>query len=91
MKQDEQVIGQKLRTFLAETFYVADDDVLTDDGSLLDHGVVDSTGFIEIIGFVEDSFGFEVSDQDMTPENFETIRSIVAYVMRRLAADRPAG
>jgi acyl carrier protein len=88
MKQDERAIREKVRTFIAETFYVADEDVLADDGSLLDQGVVDSTGFIEIIGFVEDSFGFEVSDQDMTPENFETIGRIVGYVGRRLTMDR---
>jgi len=87
MTQDERAIGEKVRSFLSETFYVADDDVLTDDGSLLDQGVVDSTGFIEIIGFVEDSFGFEVPDHDMTPENFETIKNIVAYVTKRSAAD----
>jgi len=90
MTQDERTIGEKVRTFLAETFYVADDDLLTYEGSLLDQGVVDSTGFIEIIGFVEDAFGFEVPDQDMTPENFETIRNIVAYVTSRLAADVPS-
>lgn len=50
------------------------------DGSLLDSGLVDSTGIFTIVAFLETQFHIEVADDDVVPENFETINDIVAFV-----------
>ena len=76
----------KLRKFIESNFYVPEGEPLPDDGSLLDRGVIDSTGVLELIGFLQDEFGIEVKDEEMLPENLDSIRSIVTFVEGKRAA-----
>lgn len=46
-------------------------------------GVVDSFGLQNLIGFIEKTFGFEVGDLDIVPENFETLSALTAYIERK--------
>jgi acyl carrier protein len=50
------------------------------DENLLTRGIVDSHGVIELVGFLEERYGIAVRDEDMTPENFESIASIETFV-----------
>jgi acyl carrier protein len=76
-----------VREFVTGNFLVADGDGLTDDASLLELGIVDSTGVLEIIAFLETTFGLTVEDDEIVPENLDSIDRIVGYVGRK----RPAG
>jgi acyl carrier protein len=59
---------------------------LTADGKLDDAGM-DSTGLISIIAGIESTFGITLDDGDITPEHFDTVRSIAALVeSKRVAA-----
>jgi acyl carrier protein len=53
--------------------------------SLLEAGVLDSLGVMEVVGFIERSYGISVSDDEMMPENFETLDAIASFVDRRRA------
>lgn len=57
-----------------------------DDESFLDHHVLDSTGFLELVAHLEASYGIKISDQEMVPENLETLNRISAFVARKRAA-----
>jgi len=50
------------------------------DTSLLDSGLIDSTGILELVSFLEESFGIELTDEEVVPEHFETVRAIAAFV-----------
>ncbi len=76
-------IKQELRAYIAENFIVSSTASLSDDASLLDSGVVDSTGFIELISFLEEHFGIQVKDEEMVPENLDSIANLQAYVQRK--------
>jgi acyl carrier protein len=52
----------------------------TDDTSFLDEGIVDSTSVLELIMLVEEKFGIVVEDQEITPDNFDSISNIANYV-----------
>lgn len=78
-------IRQQTRDFITSNFYVADPAALQNDASLLDRGIIDSTGVLEVIGFIEDTFGIKVEDNEMLPENLDSIDRIAAYVSRKLA------
>lgn len=52
-----------------------------DDASLMDEGILDSTGVLEMVLFVEETFGIAVSEDDVAPENFDSINALVAFVM----------
>ena len=61
-----------------------DGDAITHDASLLDAGIIDSTGVLELVCFLETTFGIEVRDDEMLPENLDSIRAISHYVARKL-------
>jgi acyl carrier protein len=77
---------QKIRSFIESNFFVPQGQVLADDASLLDSGVIDSTGVLELIGFLQDELGIEVADQEMVPDNLDSIAKIDAYIVRKRAA-----
>jgi acyl carrier protein len=58
---------------------------LRDEDSLLELRIVDSTGFLEVMHFIESTFGITVGDNEMIPENLETIENITGFVTRKLS------
>ena len=78
-------IRKRVRDYVAANFYVDGGDLL-DEESLLERGVIDSTGVMEIIQFIEREFGVQVSDEEIVPENLESIARIDAFVGRKIAA-----
>lgn len=76
-------LSQQLRQFITSNFYVADTAGLKDDASLLDAGIVDSTGILEIITFIEGEFGITVEDNEMVPENLDSIKNLTAFVSKK--------
>ncbi|MEW5754797.1 MAG: acyl carrier protein [Pseudomonadota bacterium] len=80
-------IEQQLRGYILENLlFTKDQSVLKNETSLLESGVVDSTGILEVIMFLENHFGIKVEDEEMIPENLDSINSIVSYVQRKRAA-----
>jgi acyl carrier protein len=53
---------------------------LADDESLLGAGLIDSTGILELVSFLESEFGLVVEDQEIVPENLDSVAQIAAYV-----------
>ena len=79
-------IKGKVRQFIISNFYVADPASLADGTSLLESGTVDSTGILEVIAFIEDEFQIKVEDQEMVPENLDSVNSLEKYVAKKRAA-----
>jgi acyl carrier protein len=77
------MIAEQLRQFVTTNFYVADPGSLGDGDSLLDAGIVDSTGVLELIGFVEREYGITVEDNEILPENLDSISRLAAFVARK--------
>ena len=73
-------IERQVRDFISSNFYVSNPASLDENASLLEQGVIDSTGILEVIGFIEDTFGIEVSDSEMVPDNLDSIARIVRFV-----------
>ena len=74
---------EQIRAFVTSNFYVADASALDDDASLLNQGIIDSTGVLEVISFIQDTFGLTVEDEEMLPNNFDSIKRIADYVVRK--------
>lgn len=58
-------------------------DSVAPDEDLLASGIVDSHGVMEMVAFLEDRYGIAVSDDDLTPENFQSLSSVEAFVARK--------
>ena len=77
-------VKEQIREFIAENFlFNPDGFALSDDASFLDEGVVDSTGTLEVVMFVEETFGITVGDNEIEPENFDSVNKLVAYIARK--------
>lgn len=78
----------RVRDYILEHFPLARQQQPGDDDSLLDSGIIDSLGILEIVNFFGESFSLEVADEDLTPENFESISSLAAFAARKRNDDR---
>ena len=74
----------KLRNYILENYLFTDDQsALADDDSFLDKSIVDSTGIMEIIFFIEEEYGIKVDDEEMVPDNLDSINNLVAFVSKK--------
>jgi len=88
-------LGQQqedLRRFIIENFLYGDQRVvLKDEDSFSDRGIIDSTGVLELVAFVESQFGIAVQDEEMIPDNFDSLSKLARYVERKQRGDSHAG
>ncbi|NOX53754.1 MAG: acyl carrier protein [Planctomycetes bacterium] len=78
-------LDQEIRDFVRENFLFGDDsENLEDDTSFLEQGYIDSTGVLELVTFLEQRFGIEIADDELVPENLDSIRRVVAFVESKL-------
>lgn len=77
-------VAQGVRDYILQNFLFTDDQSAIADGdSFLTKGIVDSTGMLEIIYFLEDEYGIKIEDEEMVPENLDSVDNIVAFVARK--------
>ena len=87
MPVTEAKIINDTRAYITENFlYARPNYVVAEDEHLLEKGVVDSMGMVELITFLQDQFDVEPADDEITEENFATLRRIAGFVVRKLAA-----
>ena len=84
-------ISQAVRRFISENFMFKDDGSgIAADASLLEAGIIDSTGVLELICFLESTYDIQVADEEMLPENLDSIRAITSYVSRKAKSGQAA-
>lgn len=77
-------VEKKIRDYVLENYLFTDDETaLANDTSFLDEGIIDSTGILEVIAFIEEEFGVKVLDEEMIPENLDSVDNIVQFVSRK--------
>lgn len=77
-------IRGQLKRFITGNFMsVGDEEGLTDDASLLEEGILDSTGVLNLVMFIEETFGIVVEDEELVPENLDSVDKILAYLERK--------
>ncbi len=79
-------IHEQLRRFIMNTFPSARKRNVAVDDPLLEQGIIDSLGVLELVRYVESEFRVEVSDEDLFPENFETIAALTGFIQRKLTS-----
>ena len=70
-----------IQNFIVENFLFIDDvSQLPVNASFLEEGIVDSTGVLELVMFVEGTFAITVEDEEIVPENFDSVQRLARYV-----------
>jgi acyl carrier protein len=73
----------EIRQFIVDKFLFGEFGELDGQASLLETGIMDSTGILELIVHLEKQFNVKVNDDDLVPENFDTIDAICAFLNRK--------
>jgi acyl carrier protein len=76
-------VKDTVRRFIVETFLFGENGHLQADTSFLDAGIIDSTGVLELVSFLEATYGISVRDDELIPENLDSLANIDAYVARK--------
>lgn len=76
----------KIRNFIIENFLYGEENDLTDDISFLDSGIIDSTGVLELIEFLEEEFDIEIDDDDLIPENLDSLNNLDKFLKKIMTA-----
>lgn len=74
----------KVRQFINENFlFGAEDNSLGNDDSFLEQGIIDSTGMLELVNWVQEEFGIEFDDNELIPENLDSINRLAEFIQKK--------
>ena len=74
----------ELRQFIVENYLLSREaSLLRDSDSLTAQGILDSTGALELVMHLEERYGVTVQDDEMHPDNLDSIEKIAAFVERK--------
>jgi acyl carrier protein len=75
-------VANKIREYLSQNFLFSDDGfAYEDDASFLELGIIDSFGFMELLHWVEQEFSISVADDELVPDNFDSVRKLSSFVL----------
>jgi len=73
----------EIRRFVIDTFLFGSDDGVANDTSFLANGIIDSTGVMELVAHLEKTYRIKIKDDELVPENLDSIDAIAAYIARK--------
>lgn len=74
-----------LRKFIDDNYIIGlNGPAFTDSDSFMDRRIIDSTGFLELVMFLEETWGVVVADDEMVPENLDSLDQLQAYLTGKL-------
>ena len=83
---EKKYIQEKIKRFITQTFLRGGktNPGLQNDASFLEKGIVDSTGVLELVAFLEETFKVKVEDEELIPENLDSVNNLVRFVSGKL-------
>ncbi len=70
--------------FIVDNFLFGEGDQLKEDTSFLESGIIDSTGILELITFLEETYNIQIQDDELVPENLDSIISVAKFLERKI-------
>ncbi len=83
---DNTHMNEQIQGFILEKFPLARKHHFDHSTPLLESGLLDSLGILDVVGFVEQKFGILLNDEDLVPENFQTVGHLSAFLTRKQSA-----
>jgi acyl carrier protein len=79
-------IEQQLKDYISSNLLFSENGYpYPEEASFLEEGIVDSVGIMELVAFIEENMSVRVEDQEITPDNFDSITQLAAYIRRKTA------
>jgi acyl carrier protein len=79
-------VQHEIQDYIKENILFGDGEKLDENVSFQESGILDSTGFLELITFVEQQFSVDIADDELVPENFDTLKKMSTFVEQKLAS-----
>ena len=79
-------VKAELKKFIQTNFLLGGSESFRDADSFLDHNLIDSTGVLELVGHLESAYGIHVEDEEIIPDNLDSVDQIVGFLERKGAA-----
>ncbi len=78
-------LKSEIKNFIIDSFlYGQDGNTLDDDVSFLRNGIIDSTGVLELVSFVQEKYGIPVTDEELLPENFDSLNKLACFITKKM-------
>ena len=77
-------IAADVRSFVINNFLLGRGETLNDNDSFLEQGIIDSTGILELVAHLEETYGIEITETELIPDNMDSVNRIVAYLSQKL-------
>jgi acyl carrier protein len=79
------IVEDLIREFVLKTFPLARKKGIMPSEKWLASGLIDSLGVLDLVKFLEERFTIYVSDEELTPENFESFAAVSEFAQRKIA------
>lgn len=76
-------LNGELRDFIVENFLFGQSSSFSDQDSFIKQGIIDSTGVVELISWVEEHYGIRVEDDEIVPDNLDSIDNLQRFIERK--------
>lgn len=84
---DKGTATSQIEAFIRNKFLrAARGRALSGNDSFMEKGIIDSAGVLELVAFIEETFPVHFNDEDLTPENLDSLNSIVAFIEKKTSA-----
>lgn len=77
-------IAADVRSFVINNFLLGRGETLNDNDSFLEQGIIDSTGILELVAHLEETYGIEITETELVPDNMDSVNRIAAYLSQKL-------
>ena len=79
-------LDKQIWKYVAKNLMYVDDTFEYDnDTSFIEEGLIDSTGVMELVAYVQSVFDVTVDPHEVTPDNFDSVNKLVAFINRKNA------
>ena len=76
-------VREKIKFFIVDNFLFGDEENLENHTSFMDGAIIDSTGILELVDYIEKDFKITISDEEILPENLDSINNIVNFLEKK--------
>lgn len=84
----KQSIETRIREYVLKMFPLARKHGVKGDDKWLETGMLDSLGILDLVHFLEEEFSIRVSDEELLPENFQSLTGVAGFVQSKLSGTR---
>ena len=78
-----------MKKFIIDNFFYGEEADISPETSFIEHNIIDSTGILEVVSFLQDTFNVVISDDEMLPENLDSLKNIEQFLIRKMNGKSP--